>query len=70
MRWRTPSGNADLMNFLSRTPGNVIVSLCRAVLVWRTTTSGTFALLDILMLLLIVLAVLAPAGYAALCRDI
>lgn len=30
----------------------------------------TFALLDILMLLLIVLAVLAPAGYAALCRDL
>lgn len=70
MRLRPPSGNAGVMKIPWRTPGSAIVSLCRAVLVWRTTTSGTLALLDILMVLLIVLAVLAPAGYAALCRHL
>jgi hypothetical protein len=34
------------------------------------TISGVFAVLDGIMLLLIALAVLAPAAYAGLCRSI
>jgi len=47
-----------------------IVSLSGANLLSSPETSGTCVLHDILMLALIVLAVLAPAFYAGLCRDI
>jgi hypothetical protein len=47
-----------------------IVSLSCANLLCSAETSGTCVLHDILMLALIVLAVLAAAFYAGLCRDI
>jgi hypothetical protein len=55
------------MRILCRAAVRDMVFLCDAAFVWGAMP---FPVLDFLMLGLIVLAVLAPAAYARICRDI